>query len=196
MTLRSWKRWIVSCWVLISLAAVAPVRATEGTEPARRLSPEGTENLVAFSRLLGYVRFFHPSDQAAAANWDLTAIAGVQRIESAADGPYEPHLAARRAFITDGRAISYAESYIGIVEGYRLGEIVGEATAGTNGTLNNISLPGGYTLRFTGMRVQKHDGSQHHGVGILPTVPVARTYDGVAAGRDELLEKAIEVVSQ
>jgi hypothetical protein len=112
------------------------------------------------------------------------------------DGPYEPYLAARKAFITDGRAISYAESYMGIVEGYGLGEIVGEATAGTNGTLNNISLPGGYTLRFTGMRVQKHDGSRHHGVGILPTVPVSRTYEGVAAGRDELLERAIEVVSQ
>lgn len=112
------------------------------------------------------------------------------------DGPYEPYLAARRAFITDGRAISYAESYMGIVEGLHLGEIVGEATAGTNGAINYISLPGGYTLRFTGMRVQKHDGSQHHGVGILPTVPVTRTYAGVAAGRDELLEKAIEVVSQ
>src|SRR5215203_284033 len=112
------------------------------------------------------------------------------------DGPYEPHLTARTAFITDGRAVSYAESYMGIVEGYGLAEIVGEATAGTNGTINFIALPGGYTLRFTGMRVQKHDGSQHHGVGIQPTVPVTRTYAGVAAGRDEFLEKAIEVVSQ
>ncbi len=66
----------------------------------------------------------------------------------------------------------------------------------TNGAINNISLPGGYTLRFTGMRVQKHDGSRHHGVGILPIVPVTRTYAGVAAGRDELLERAIEVVSE
>jgi hypothetical protein len=33
-------------------------------------------------------------------------------------------------------------------------------------------------------------------VGIQPTVPVSRTIQGVAAGRDELLEKAIEVVSR
>jgi C-terminal processing protease CtpA/Prc len=44
------------------------------------------------------------------------------------------------------------------------------------------------------MKVLKHDGSQHHGVGIQPTVPVQRTIPGVAEGRDELLEVAIEVV--
>jgi hypothetical protein len=33
-------------------------------------------------------------------------------------------------------------------------------------------------------------------VGIQPTVPVNRTLAGVIAGRDEVLEKGIEVVSQ
>ena len=44
------------------------------------------------------------------------------------------------------------------------------------------------------MKVLKHDGSQHHGIGILPTVPVAQTLKGVREGRDEVLEKGIEVV--
>jgi hypothetical protein len=44
------------------------------------------------------------------------------------------------------------------------------------------------------MKVLKHDGSRHHGVGILPTVPVSRTIKGIAEGRDEILEKGIEVV--
>jgi len=43
--------------------------------------------------------------------------------------------------------------------------------------------------------VTKQDGSRHHGVGILPTVPAARTLAGIAAGRDELLERAVEVAS-
>jgi C-terminal processing protease CtpA/Prc len=47
---------------------------------------------------------------------------------------------------------------------------------------------------FTGMKVLKHDGSRHHGVGIQPTVAVARTRAAVAAGRDELLERALDVV--
>ena len=109
--------------------------------------------------------------------------------------PLAPYLAAPKVFITDGRAISYAESVMGIVEHYQLGAIVGEATAGTNGNVNPFTLPGGYAVRFSGMRVLKQDGSRHHGVGILPTVPVRRTRAGIVAGRDELLERAIAVVS-
>jgi C-terminal processing protease CtpA/Prc len=44
------------------------------------------------------------------------------------------------------------------------------------------------------MRVLKHDGSQHHGIGIAPTVPVTPTAQGIAAGHDEVLEKAVEVL--
>lgn len=107
--------------------------------------------------------------------------------------PLEPYLAMKKAFLTDGRAISYAESCLGIVEHYKLAEIVGGPTAGTNGNVNPFSLPGGYSVTWTGMKVLKHDGSQHHGIGILPTVPVSRTRAGVAAGRDEVLERALEL---
>lgn len=108
--------------------------------------------------------------------------------------PRAPHIGGRVAFITDGRAISYAESFLGLVEHYRLGDIVGQPTAGTNGNVNRIPLPGGFTVTWTGMRVVKHDGSQHHLVGILPTVPATRTLAGIRAGRDELLDVALDVV--
>jgi C-terminal processing protease CtpA/Prc len=110
--------------------------------------------------------------------------------------PSAPRLKAKLAFLTDGRAISYAESYMGIIEAYKLAEIVGEPTAGTNGNVNPFTLPGNYTIVWTGMKVLKHDGSQHHGIGILPTVPVSRTIKGVREKRDEQLERAIEVVSR
>jgi Peptidase family S41 len=110
--------------------------------------------------------------------------------------PQAPRLLAKVAFVTDGRAISYAETYLGMVEHYKLADIVGGPTAGTNGNINPFSLPGGYRLVWTGMKVLKHDGSQHHGVGIRPTVPAARTVKGVGEGRDELLERAVEVVSR
>ncbi len=110
--------------------------------------------------------------------------------------PLTPRLTAHIAFVTDGRAISYAESCMGIVEHYKLGAIVGAPTAGTNGNINPFTLPGGYRFIWTGMQVLKHDGSRHHGVGILPTVPASRTIQGVAAGKDEVLQRAIEVVSK
>jgi C-terminal processing protease CtpA/Prc len=109
--------------------------------------------------------------------------------------PQEPRLKGKIAFLTDGRAISYAETCMGIIENYKLAAIVGGPTAGTNGNINPFQLPGGYRLVWTGMKVLKHDGSRHHGVGIQPTVPAARTLAGVQAGRDEVLEKGIEVVS-
>ncbi|MCP5103003.1 MAG: peptidase S41 [bacterium] len=110
--------------------------------------------------------------------------------------PLKPRLTAKIFFLVDGRAISYAESYMGLIEHYKLATIVGQTTAGTNGNVNPFTLPGGYYLSWTGMRVVKHDGSQHHGVGIIPDVPVDRTIEGVRAGRDEFLEKAIELAEK
>jgi C-terminal processing protease CtpA/Prc len=108
--------------------------------------------------------------------------------------PRAPRFTAKVAFVTDGRAISYAETYMGIIEHYKLAAIVGSPTAGTNGNINPFTLPGRYRVVWTGMQVLKHDGSRHHGVGIQPTVPVERTIRGVAEGRDELLERAAKVV--
>ncbi|MCA9286844.1 MAG: hypothetical protein KDA22_16590 [Phycisphaerales bacterium] len=108
--------------------------------------------------------------------------------------PKAPRLAADVVFLTDGRAISYAESIMGIVEHEHLGAIVGNTTAGTNGNVNPFQLPGGYTVTWTGMKVLKHDGSQHHGIGIAPTTRVVPTAAGIAAGRDEVLEQAVEIL--
>ena len=108
--------------------------------------------------------------------------------------PKEPRIRAELVFLTDGRAISYAESCMGIVEHYRLGEIVGAPTAGANGNINRLTVPGGYLIIWTGMKVTKHDDTRHHRVGILPTVPCRPTVNGIAAGRDELLERGIETL--
>jgi C-terminal processing protease CtpA/Prc len=110
--------------------------------------------------------------------------------------PKQPKLTTTIAFLQDVRAISYLETLLGIVENYKLGTIVGENSAGTNGNVTFFSLPGGYRIRLTGLRVLKHDGSQHHGVGIRPNVEVHRTIAGVTDGRDEILERAIQVLQQ
>jgi C-terminal processing protease CtpA/Prc len=110
--------------------------------------------------------------------------------------PRTPRIKGRAAFLIDGSAISAVETYLGMVENYGLAELVGEPTAGTNGNISTTRLPSGFTAVFTGMKVLKHDQSRHHGVGILPTVPVSPTIAGFAAGRDEQLEKALEIVSR
>jgi hypothetical protein len=106
----------------------------------------------------------------------------------------KPHLTAKIVFIVDGRVMSYAESFMGYIEGYKLATIIGENTAGTNGNMNYFNLPGGYLVGYTGMKVVKHDGSTHHGVGIQPHIRVRRTIKGVREGRDEFLERAIQYI--
>ena len=110
--------------------------------------------------------------------------------------PLKPHLNAKIFFLLDGRAISYAESFMGFIEHYDLATIVGQPSAGTNGNVNRFQLPGGYNISWTGMSVFKHDGSQLHGVGILPDVYVQKTIQGVRENKDEFLEKAIELATK
>ena len=73
-------------WLL--LGPVAAAFAAPGDVPPRPLTDQGLTNLTALTRLIGYVRFFHPSDQAAGlanADWDALAMAGVERVEAARD---------------------------------------------------------------------------------------------------------------
>lgn len=108
--------------------------------------------------------------------------------------PLRPHVPGPLVFITDGGAVSYAESMMGYVEAFRLGEIVGGPTAGANGNVASVRVPAGFEVRFTGMKVTKHDGSRHHGIGVLPTIPLEPTRAGIRAGRDEQLERALAVL--
>lgn len=106
----------------------------------------------------------------------------------------QPHIGGRVAFLTGPGAASYAESVMGLVEHYHLGEIVGAATAGTNGNKAEITEPTGCRTTFTGVRATKPNGTRHHLIGIQPTIPASRTIAGVIAGRDEILEKALAYV--
>ena len=100
------------------------------------------------------------------------------------------------AFLTDGRAVSYAETFLAAVDNTGIGAIVGEPTAGSNGGVALYALPDGTRVSWTGQKAVRADGSRLHGVGVQPTVPVRRTLKGLAEGRDEALERAIELVKR
>jgi len=74
--------------------------------------------------------------------------------------------------------------------------IVGSTTAGADGNVSSISLPGGLRTMISGIGVYYPDGKQTQRVGIVPDVWVQPTIKGIKEGRDEVLEKAIEVIKQ
>src|SRR5688500_11388030 len=70
-----------------ALALLPP--AISGGFAADVISPPANarivDNLAVFGRVYGYVRFFHPNDQAALVDWDAMAILGVELAGNASD---------------------------------------------------------------------------------------------------------------
>lgn len=108
--------------------------------------------------------------------------------------PQQPYISATTVFLTDGRALSFSETLLNLVEFYDLVAIVGEQTAGSTGLVNSIYLFGDISIPWTGTKVLRQDGSVFHGRGILPTYPVIKTIKAVEEGRDEYLEYALELI--
>jgi hypothetical protein len=108
--------------------------------------------------------------------------------------PQKPFIDAPVIFIINASIVSYGETFLDIIHHYMHGQLVGETTAGTNGNNNFIPLMGGYLMEWTGMKVLKHDGSRLHLVGYEPDYPVERTIRAIKEGRDEYIEKAIEII--
>jgi hypothetical protein len=108
--------------------------------------------------------------------------------------PRTPKFMGRIVFIDDPSVVSYGETCMAMIADYHLATLVGAPTAGCNGNANFIPLPGGFRVMWTGMDVRKHDGSPFYTIGFVPDFPVVRTIRAAKDGRDEYLEKAIEVI--
>jgi len=94
--------------------------------------------------------------------------------------------------LIDERAMSQAEHaglFLRAANGTRL---VGSRTAGADGDVARFWVPGGIIISFSGQEVRHPDGAPLQGVGLIPNVEVKPTIQGVRAGRDEVLERALE----
>jgi hypothetical protein len=105
-----------------------------------------------------------------------------------------PHIAGRVAYLMRPGATSYAESVMGLVEHYHLGEIVGSATAGPTATSRRLPSRRAGTRFSPALRVIKCDRSRFHLIGVQPTMFASRTIAGAIADRDDVLEKALTYV--
>ncbi|WP_445778446.1 S41 family peptidase [Shewanella sp.] len=72
--------------------------------------------------------------------------------------------------------------------------IIGSKTSGADGNIVSFALPGLLRTTFSGLGVYYPDGGETQRVGIIPDLEVKQTIEGVKEGRDELVEKAIEVI--
>lgn len=107
--------------------------------------------------------------------------------------PKKPRLKAKIIMLIDGRSMSAVETVLQIFREHKLGILVGEPSAGANGNVGYIDLPGGFTMRFTALRAASSDGTTIHGHGFKPDFVVRPTIQGIRGGRDEILEAAVKI---
>lgn len=74
--------------------------------------------------------------------------------------------------------------------------ILGSTTAGADGEVLRIAIPGGIWTTFSGVGVYYPDGKETQRVGIIPDIEIKPSIKGIKEGRDEILEKAIEIILQ
>lgn len=94
--------------------------------------------------------------------------------------------------LIDDRAISQAEHSCLFFKEAAPVTFIGSPTHGANGDATVLRLPGGLRMTFTGQEVRHVNGAQLQQVGIQPHIVVRPTLAGVRAGRDEVLERALQ----
>ena len=72
--------------------------------------------------------------------------------------------------------------------------VIGSTTAGADGNVSQFFLPGGISTMISGIGVYYPDGKETQRIGIVPDIVIKPTIKGIREGRDELLEKAVEII--
>jgi C-terminal processing protease CtpA/Prc len=106
----------------------------------------------------------------------------------------KPRYTGRTVMLIDERAISQSEHTGLFFEAANGTKFVGTPTAGANGDVTNVVLPGDIVVNFTGLEVRHADGRQLQRVGLKPDITAKPTIAGLRAGRDEVLDAAVRLL--
>jgi C-terminal processing protease CtpA/Prc len=125
----------------------------------------------------------------------LTSTASFFRVE-ALPAPREPAYTGKTAMLIDERTRGEAEQTGLYLEAANNTVFVGSASAGANAEIGSFVVPGGITITYSSNDVRHGNGGKLQRLGLQPSELVSPTVAGVRAGRDEVLEHAVEYVSR
>lgn len=74
--------------------------------------------------------------------------------------------------------------------------VLGRTTAGTNGDVRPFKLPGSIECRISGLGIFHPDKKPTQRIGLQPDIYLEPTIEGIKEGRDEYIEKAIEIIRE
>jgi len=108
--------------------------------------------------------------------------------------PNTPNYNGRIAILVDEISQSHAEFTAMALRVNSTAMVVGSTTAGADGNVSPITLPGGLRTLISGIGIYYPDKTPTQRVGIVPDIEVKPTIEGIRAGRDEVLEAALRYI--
>lgn len=109
--------------------------------------------------------------------------------------PQQPHYSGKVAILVDEVTLSSAEYHAMAFRTAPGATVIGSTTAGADGDVSAVPLPGGFRSGISGLGVFYPDKRATQRIGIIPDIVVRPTIEGIRAGRDELIERAIQILS-
>jgi C-terminal processing protease CtpA/Prc len=108
--------------------------------------------------------------------------------------PLKPHYAGKVVVLVDEVSQSSAEYHAMAFRSVPGAVVIGSQTAGADGNVSNIPLPGGLRTMISGIGVFYPDKRPTQRVGIVPDREVKPTVNGLRDGQDEVLEAALREI--
>ena len=153
--------------------------------------PKGTMYLIANflnKKPQKFARFIKPDlAYPGKFNWTQTYICGRKNRKA---------YAGRVILLVNEKTQSHAEFTTMCLQTAENAIIIGSQTSGADGNVSKVKLVGGFETRFTGLGVFYPDRKETQRIGIVPDIEVKPTIEGIKNGKDEVLEKAIELASK
>lgn len=98
--------------------------------------------------------------------------------------------------LTDRYTLSAGESTLLFLRVLPNVTVIGEPTAGAMGERIEKEMPNGWVYSITGQLITAADGNVYEGPGIPPDIQASNTFEGLADGKDEVLELAIDYLKE
>lgn len=108
--------------------------------------------------------------------------------------PQQPHYPGKVVILVDEVTQSSAEYTTMAFRSSPRAIVIGSTTAGADGNVSPIPLPGGFRSMISGISVFYPDKKPTQRIGMIPNREVKPTIAGIRAGRDEVLEAAIREI--
>jgi C-terminal processing protease CtpA/Prc len=108
--------------------------------------------------------------------------------------PAAPHYAGKIVVLVDEVTQSSAEYTTMAFRTSPQTVVLGSTTAGADGNVSSIPLPGRFNSMISGIGVFYPDGKPTQQIGIVPDKTVRPTIEGIREGRDEVLEEGVRQI--